>query len=358
MLRQEFLPVAGSGKCRVPSGADPGRIPGFPCRGRTAASRVRSSWGQFCTPDESSDTRPCRRASFTVSLSTGVCRWRRFGRSQGVWASRAGGCGTISPVRAKHAALVDRLGGARWRPLLGLLDDADVDGGPPPEPDPAAVEPYRWLLTRVGEGLRLTQAGRLPPAVVEETMRALGWDANWIGKTNREDQTYPVQELRELAQRMRLLRKQRVTLLPTALGRRLAEDPAGLWWHMADRLPPGRAEVERMAGVLLLLAVAAGRPRAHAVVAEGLSTLGVVDAATGRPPDELDALGLARDSWAVFLQLGLLPRRSRDDAPPGASAREFARARCVVAKRRAAGRLVTPSGRAGPRGGEAARRWS
>jgi hypothetical protein len=255
------------------------------------------------------------------------------------------------PVRAELAALVDRLGGARWRPLLCLLDDAGVDGGPPPEPDPAAVEPYRWLLTRVGRGLRLTQAGYLPPAVVEETMRALGWDTAWIGKMNREDQTYPVQELRELARRMGLLRTHRGTLLPTAIGRRLTEDPAGLWWHVADRLTPGRAEVERMAGVLFLLAVAAGRAQPHALVAEGLSVLGVVDAATGRPPSELDALGLARDTWAVFHQLGLLSRRSRDDAAPGPAAVQFARA--ALRGRDTAGRPAVPSPPVAARGSEA-----
>jgi hypothetical protein len=254
-------------------------------------------------------------------------------------------------VKAEHAELVDRLERARWRPLLRLLDEADVDGGAPPEPDPAAVEPYRWLLARVGDGLRLTQAGRLPPAVVEEVMRALGWDAGWIGKMNREDQTYPVQELRELARRMGLLRTRRGVLLPTAVGRRLAEDPAGLWWHLADRLPPARTEVERLAGVLFLLAVAAGRARPHALVAEGLSVLGLVDAATGRPPDEMDAVGLARDTWGVFRQLGLLPRRSRDDASPGPAAVQFARA--ALRGRDTAGQPVAPPPRLAGRGGEA-----
>src|SRR3954467_3101481 len=108
------------------------------------------------------------------------------------------------PMKTEHAELVDRLARTRWMPLLRLIDDADVDGGrarggapagvdggPPGGPDPAAVEPYRWLLTRVGDGIRLTQAGHLPPAVVEETMHILGWDADWIGKMNWEDQTYP-----------------------------------------------------------------------------------------------------------------------------------------------------------------------
>src|SRR3954465_15899725 len=161
---------------------------------------------------------------------------------------RTGDRGHDRPMKTGHAELVDRLARTRWMPLLRLIDDADVEGGPPVEPDPAAVEPYRWLLTRVGDGIRLTQAGHLPPAVVEETMHILGWDADWIGTMNREDQTYPVQELRELAGRMGLLRKHRGTLLPTAIGRSCAQDPLALWWHLADRLPPARTEVERQAG--------------------------------------------------------------------------------------------------------------
>jgi hypothetical protein len=51
-----------------------------------------------------------------------------------------------------------------------------------------------------------------------------------------------------------------------------------------------------------------------------------VDTATGRPPTEQDALDLARDTWAVFRQLGLIPRRSRDDAPTTAGAVQLARA--------------------------------
>ena len=63
----------------------------------------------------------------------------------------------------------------------------------------------------------------VPPAVVSETMAALGWETVWIGKGNREDLTLPVLELRETAQRFGLLRKQRGHLVPTVAGRRLID---------------------------------------------------------------------------------------------------------------------------------------
>ena len=108
-----------------------------------------------------------------------------------------------------------------------------------------AVAPYRWLLERVGSGVRLTQAGYLPPALVSEAMVALDWQDEWIGKHNREDQTLPILELRESAQRFGLLRKNRGQLLVTKAGRDLVADPVGLWWLIAQRLPDARSRPTR-----------------------------------------------------------------------------------------------------------------
>ncbi len=49
------------------------------------------------------------------------------------------------------------------------------------------VEPYRWLLGRVGtDGIALTGAGYLPPVHVSAAMDELGLADEWIGKGNRE----------------------------------------------------------------------------------------------------------------------------------------------------------------------------
>jgi hypothetical protein len=54
----------------------------------------------------------------------------------------------------------------------------------------AAVRPYAWLLDRVGsDGIKLTQAGYLPPAHVEAAFTELGLDTVWIGAGNREDRS-------------------------------------------------------------------------------------------------------------------------------------------------------------------------
>ena len=188
----------------------------------------------------------------------GTRGWRRLRRPSRLLA---GTCDDALMETRDAAELMDRLRRSRSVPLLRLVDDAGLDAGRTPEPDPAAVEPYRWLLARVGDGVRLTQAGYLPPAIVTETMRSLGWDADWIGKQNREDQTLPVLLLRDSARRFGLLRTSRGVLLRTVAGRRLTDDPIGLWWHVAERLPPARGEAERVAGLLYLIAVAPRRPR-------------------------------------------------------------------------------------------------
>src|SRR5688572_7632811 len=167
--------------------------------------------------------------------------------------------------------LVDLLERLRSSGLSPIIDAADLDGEPP-QPEPDVVEPYRWFMARLGDGVKLTAAGYLPPALVRETMQTLGWDAAWYGAANREQQT-PVAELRDTARRLGLVRVHRSQLMPTTLGRRLAEDPAGLWRHVASRLPLAREHTDRVAGLLWLLAVAAGRPRPETVVAEGLGAL-------------------------------------------------------------------------------------
>lgn len=158
-------------------------------------------------------------------------------------------------------------------------------------------------------------------------MRALGWDAGWFGAANREDATRPVAELRDTARRLGLVRVYRNELRPTATGRRLADDPIALWHHIVARLPLGRDEVDRVAGVLWLLGVAAGRPHPEDVVAEGLDVLGWVLGETGAPLDRHTAFLAVRDTvWTVFDRLGVLGTWRNRDQPPSPSAVALARA--------------------------------
>jgi len=251
------------------------------------------------------------------------------------------------------APVVDRLRAARRRSWLQIIDDAALDRPAGQDDAPAAVvAPCRWLLERVGGGVRLTKAGYLPPVLVSEAMAALGWQDDWIGKQNREDQTLPILELRESAQRLGLLRRYRGQLQVTKLGHRLIDDPVGLWWHLAERLPVARSEAERDAGVLYLLTVAAGRSEDDALLADGMSILGWAPRGGHQPLSSAAAFAAARDTWVVFYRLGLLARRRRWDEPeppPSSQARILARAALL-------GRTVRTEQTSGPNPGHSSER--
>jgi hypothetical protein len=229
-------------------------------------------------------------------------------------------------MRPELVDLLDALRGSRTAELRRLVASAGLDGELP-RPEPDVVEPYRWFLARLGDGVKLTAAGYLPPALVGETMRTLGWEADWIGAANREDITRPVAELRDTARRLGLVRVHRGELSPTTVGRRLADDPAGLWRHIAARLPLARGDTDRVAGLLWLLAVAAGRRHPERTVAEGLALLGWMSSRTGRPLDDTEAFRAVRDTtWTVFDRLGVLGTWRDRDEPPTPSAVALARA--------------------------------
>jgi hypothetical protein len=213
--------------------------------------------------------------------------------------------------------------------LLDLIDAAALDGTAEIDVDAAArmVRPYAWLLDRVGEdGITLTGAGYLPPAHVNAAMVELGMADEWIGKNNREVQTLPVLVLRETAQKVGLLRKHRGNLRLTARGRRLRTDPVGLWWHLAERMPvTSRDAIENQAGLLVLIAVAAGLEGGiDATVVRTLHAIGW-RRSDGRPVG--DATGFAWDTRAVLRRLNALTDRrppGRERPTPGGVA--FARA--------------------------------
>lgn len=173
-------------------------------------------------------------------------------------ALAAGVLPDLTPWHPAIGDLLERAGGSGPSPVGELIKRAT--GGPvglTDEQVSAAVHPYALLLHTVGAELELTAAGYLPPKVVAAIFAELALDRLWIGKGNREDATLPVLALRESAVSLGLLRKSRGTLLATKVGQRLADDPRGLWRHIASRLPLGRPE-ERDAGLLALLSTAAG----------------------------------------------------------------------------------------------------
>jgi Plasmid pRiA4b ORF-3-like protein len=197
---------------------------------------------------------------------------------------------------------------ASRRELRRLLEAAHLDEPVLVDAGTAVkmVRSYSWLLDHVGaEGIKLTGAGYLPPAHVEAALAALGLGEEWIGKGNREVQTLPVLHLRESATKMGLLRKRRGMLLATSRGRRLRGDPDGLWWYLAERMPPRSADrCETQAGLLLLAVIAAGvSSDLDAVVARLLGAIGWISS-DGTQLTGSAAAGAAWDTRTVLRRLG------------------------------------------------------
>ncbi len=162
------------------------------------------------------------------------------------------------PHELRHTLL--RLDPATDQMVQDWLAHEGWESPTPLSVDDAAAMTRRWrtVLDAVGDGVKLTAAGWLPPSLVKTILTELDLDDVWIGKGNREDLTQPVADLRADAQRFGLLRKTKGHLEPTARGRALRDNPVGLWRQVASRLPVEKDEFGRLAGLVYLLAVGGG----------------------------------------------------------------------------------------------------
>ena len=204
------------------------------------------------------------------------------------------------------------------RQLRALASAADAEVEVDEVTASRMLHPLMVLLDTVGDGVKLTAAGYLPPAVVSSVFEELDLGDEWIGKGNREDLTPPVHTLRQATQRLGLLRKYRGRLVPTARGRELAGDPVGLWWHLAGRLPLGGhdpADASWQAVVLLLALMASGSTDdAEATLARLLTRMGWA-LEGGRPIDRRAVTGLIAADVNVLRQLGAFERDWRGGWP-------------------------------------------
>ena len=227
--------------------------------------------------------------------------------------------------------VIDRLIDSQHPGWLEVIAAARLDE--PAEVDPApdtAVRPYRWLIEAVGDGVALTSAGYLRPALVTAAMTELGWTDHWIGKHNREDQTLPVLSLRESAQRAGLLRKAKGKLLVTKNGARLAQDPTDLWWHVVRHLADAGDQGEQQLGILYLLQLAAGRSEDDALLAEGWGILGW-RRMDGSWLTDSDVRYATYEVRSGLTRLGVLPDRpyGTEQLPPDQATIRVARAALI-----------------------------
>jgi hypothetical protein len=270
---------------------------------RPALAEVGEWWGREVAPDELGLV-PFDPASVDVRLQA---------------LDLAGRPPVPGRVGEKLAALLLRVRDAETeRQLRTLASMTDADEELDEETAARMVRPFTVLLDAVGDGVKLTAAGYLPPTVVQTIFEELDMGDEWIGKGNREDLTIPVLQLRETAQQLKLLGKYKGRLVPTARGRDLAGDPVGLWWHLAGELPVGGrdvADAEWQAGVLLLALMAAGSTdNAEVTIAKLLTGLGWA-VGDGQPIDRRTVAALIAADVHLLRQLGGFERDLRGGWP-------------------------------------------
>ena len=222
-------------------------------------------------------------------------------------------------VSAPLHHLAGKLGDQGQRVLLELVSAANLAAPAPSLADISmAMRPFSFLLDLVGaDGVPLTAAGYLKPAVAEEIFTTLGMDKHWIGKGNREDLTQPIRHLRLAAHGLGLIRNLKGRLVLTPAGRQVRGDPTSLWKHVASALPLGRHQVQQDAGAIALLCVAGeeeGR-RVFGQYAADLLGLAGWRFKSGEPVGESDAFESARSTWEVVWSVDPGVRRRREEAP-------------------------------------------
>jgi len=222
------------------------------------------------------------------------------------------------------------------RQLRTLASAADAEVAVDEATAERMLRPFTVLLDTIGDGVKLTAAGYLPPVVVSTIFEELDLGEEWIGTGNREDLTVPVLELREAAQRLKLLRKYKGQLVPTPRGRKLVTDPIGLWWHVAGHLPFGKdpSDAEWQAGVLLLALMASGSTdNAEVAVAQLLTGLGWAIEG-GQPIDRRTVTGLIAGDAHLLRRLGALERDRHSSWPGAVTSDGMALARAALSDQR------------------------
>lgn len=129
---------------------------------------------------------------------------------------------------------------------------------PAQEPRPSddelttAFHAVQWFLDRADDGgIPLTKAGYLKPDDTFAASEVVPNMAGWIGRNNRESQSFPLLEFRQSLLEVGLLRKYKGHLLLTKAGAAARRSPEALWEHLAASLTRARGQFEAIASPLM-----------------------------------------------------------------------------------------------------------
>ena len=163
--------------------------------------------------------------------------------------------------RYLHPRLGHVLSGLEGSPLQQALGDRVAELGASSDPAPIddglhrALAAHLWLLkcSAAPEGLPLTAAGWMKPAMLTEFMSVLPTAAAWNHSATREVDVHPVSDFRGTLQNYRLLRKFKHSLRLTEAGKTALADPADLWEFLVERLVPSGDDFTGSVGVVVLV---------------------------------------------------------------------------------------------------------
>lgn len=200
----------------------------------------------------------------------------------------------------------------RVNPTLHRLRSRHVKRLLHPVPVPADVEariePITWLLDRVDEGVQLTQAGYLPPAMVREGWERFSWDMGWTDRPPRSEvDVIQLHELHQLLQRVGAVRRRGRALSNSTKGKQMRADPSTAWRIAAGGLSDGawpRAVAEVFAW--LLLDGVEDDDRLHSQAARIMSATGW--RADGEPPGEYAVMSAWWETRRPLMVLGGVER--------------------------------------------------
>lgn len=138
---------------------------------------------------------------------------------------------------ARRQAWLEMAGDDEQRTLLAAATPNEGEVPTPTEAE-AAVEPLLWLLGLLEDGVKLTQTGALPRALVREAVERYPdwWDSELFGAPHREAEIYPLEVLHTLIDELKLARPRRGILKLGPRGRALSADPSALLATVASTI--------------------------------------------------------------------------------------------------------------------------
>jgi hypothetical protein len=138
---------------------------------------------------------------------------------------------------ARREAWLEMTADREQQALLEAATPLDADA-PSLAEAAAAVEPLLWLLGRLADGVKLTQTGALPRALVREAVERYPdwWDTEVVGPPYREAEIYPLEVLHTIVDELELARRRSGILKLSPRGRALRVDPSALLSAIASMI--------------------------------------------------------------------------------------------------------------------------